>query len=497
MTTTRENGPTTALLGQARELLLRTMTFYRDDPRTAGWLRARLERLSEPLRMAVTGRVKSGKSTLINALVGAEIAPSDPEERTQVNTVFRYAPEPSITVHTPHGGQQRMSVGELDPATIRDLQRWRPDEVARLVIESPSPGLQAITLIETPGVASTAVRETGRSALAQILSEADAVLYLTRQPQQTDVQFLESVHELRVARRAPINTILALSRADEVATGDADSVEAAGRVANAYRDDPKIRSFVQYVLPVAGLLAQGGTTLGQAEFEALSGLARLPREQLDELLLSADRFAGSRVPESVDAGTRRELLRRFGLFGLNRALTILGQGGVDHGRLRRNLLAESRIGELQEAVHLQFVERQEALRARSVLLAVDMALRANPRQGSRQLRGELDRLLANAHEWDELRVLSGLWSGQLSLPTRLRAEAERLLGAHGDAAPARLGLAAQASAREVAERAGDAARRWRVLAADPLRDREHREAVWTVLRSCERLLATGGGQQRV
>ncbi|MGJ7908908.1 dynamin family protein [Actinopolyspora sp. H202] len=493
MTTARDTGPSTALLSQARELLLRTMTFYRDEPRTAGWLRARLERLSEPLRMAVTGRVKSGKSTLINALVGAELAPSDPEERTQVNTVFRYAPEPRITVHTPHGAQRNVPVDELDPATIRDLQRWRPDEVARLVIESPSPGLQAITLIETPGVASTAVKETGRSALAQILSEADSVLYLTRQPQQIDLQFLESVHELRVARRAPINTILALSRADEVAGGDHESVEAAGRVANACRDDPKIRSFVQYVLPVAGLLAQGGSTLGQSEFEALSRLAALPREQLDELLLSADRFAGSETPESVDAGTRRELLRRFGLFGLHSALTALAGGGLDHGRLRRQLLAESRIGELQEAVHLQFVERQEALRARSILLAVDMALRANPRSGDKQLQGELDRLLSNAHEWDELRVLSGLWSGQLSLPGRLREEAERLLGAHGDQPMARLAAPAGAGARDLAERAGEAARRWRVLAADPLRDRDHREAVRTVLRSCERLLAANVG----
>ncbi|SFD87055.1 Dynamin family protein [Actinopolyspora alba] len=494
MTTAHDTGPTTALLSQARELLLRTMTFYRDDPRTAGWLRTRLERLSEPLRMAVTGRVKSGKSTLINALVGAELAPTDPEERTQVNTVFRYGPEPRITVHTPHGAQRNMPVDELDPATIRDLQRWRPDEVARLVIESPSPGLQAITLIETPGVASTAVKETGRSALAQILSEADSVLYLTRQPQQIDVQFLESVHELRVARRAPINTILALSRADEVAGGDHESVEAAGRVANAYRDDPKLRTFVQYVLPVSGLLAQGGSTLGQSEFEALSRLAALPREQLDELLLSADRFASSATPESVEPGTRRELLRRFGLFGVHSALTALAAGGIDHGRLRRQLLAESRIGELQEAVHLQFVERQEALRARSTLLAVDMALRANPRSGDRQLQGELDRLLSNAHEWDELRVLSGLWSGQLSLPGRLREEAERLLGAHGDQPVARLGAPPRAGARDLAERAGEAARRWRVLAADPLRDRDHREAVWTVLRSCERLLAANVGQ---
>ncbi|NHD19222.1 MULTISPECIES: dynamin family protein [Actinopolyspora] len=483
-----ENAPT-GLLGQARALLLRTMTFYRDDPRTAGWLRTRLERLSEPLRMAVTGRVKSGKSTLINALVGSELAPSDPEERTQVNTVFRYGTEPRITVHTPHGTQQTMSTGKLDPATIRDLQRWRPDEVARLVIESPSPGLQAITLIETPGVASTAVQETGRSALAQILSEADAVLYLTRHPQQTDIQFLHSVHELRVARRAPINTVLALSRADEAATGSDDSVDTAERMAAHHRQDPKVRSFAQYVVPVAGLLAQAGATLDQQRFDALLALAALPRQRLEEQLLSADRFSKATEPEELDTETRQNLLREFGLFGLQRALALLGQGTSDFARLRTALLDESRIGALQEAVHLQFVERQEALRARSVLMAVDMVLRANPRPGSRQLQGELDRLLANAHEWDELRTLSGLWSRQLRLPPGLREEAERLLGAYGPQPQARLGLPAQTQPRELVERAGAVTRRWRALASDPLFDRAHREAVRTVQRSCERMLA--------
>lgn len=477
------------LLQQARALLIRTMTAYRDDTRTAGWLRERLERLDSPLRIAVTGRVKSGKSTLINALVGAEIAPSDAEEGTQVNTVYRYGEEPRILVHTPHGAVQNVPTATLDPGTIRDLQRWRPDEVARLVIESPSPGLAAITLVETPGVSSTAVKETGRSALAQVLSEADAVLYLTRHPHQTDIQFLQSVHELRIARRAPINTILALSRADEAASGGAEALEAADKIARRYRDEPKLRAFAQYVVPVVGLLGQAGATLTAEDVDTLTALTRLPDGQIDDLLLSTDRFANSPVPESVPAATRQELLRRMGRYGIERTVSLLGDGAGDLKKLRSALLEESRLGDLQEAVHLQFIERQDALRARSVLMAVDMVLRANPRPGSRQLRGEFERLLANAHEWDELRVLSALRSGQLRLPEDTLAEAERLLGASGNDARSRLGLGTEATGSELADRAGDALTRWRELATNPLHDRLRGDAVRTVLRSCERLIA--------
>ncbi|MER6989689.1 dynamin family protein [Saccharopolyspora hirsuta] len=476
-----------ALLDRARALLIRTMTFYRDDPRTSTWLRGRLERLEQPLRIAVSGRVKAGKSTLINALVGAELAPTDAEERTQVSTFYQYGPEPKILVHTPHGTVQNVPVTTLDASTIRDLQHWRPDEVARLVIESPTPGLQAITLIETPGVASAAVQETGRSALAQILSEADAVLYLTRYPRQTDLQFLQSVNELQTARSVPISTIVAFSRADETGSGGPDGLQAAERIAESYRNDPTLRSFAQHLIPVVGLLGQAVATMTDEEFTALGNLARLSQNDLEALLLSADRFVNSKI-ESTPGPIRQRLFERFGQFGLGRALTLLRSGVTEPKKLRSALLDESGLNSLHETVHQQFVERQDALRARSAMLAVDMVLRANPRPGVQQLRGEFEHLLANAHEWDELRLLSALDSGQVRFSRPLQAEAKRLLGAFGSSPHERLGRDETALAVDLADEAAAALARWRQQSVNPLHDRIHREAVRTVLRSCERLV---------
>ena len=478
-----------SLLERARGLLIRAMTFYRDDPRTASWLRERLERLDQPLRIAVTGRVKSGKSTLINALIGEELAPADAEERTQVNTFFQYGPEPKITVHTPQGTVQNIPITKLDVGTIRDLQRWRPDEVARLVIEAPVPGLQAITLIETPGVSSSAVQETGRSALAQILSEADAVLYLTRHPHQTDIQFLQSVHELQVARCAPINTIVTFSRADEAGSGGGDALPSAGRIAERYRNDPTVQCFAQHVIPVTGLLGHAAASLTADEFTALQALAQLPRGDLEALMLSTDRFANNPTPESVPTATRQHLLQRLGRYGVDFALSSLLDGVGDLKQLKSALLEASCLADLQEALHQQFIERQEVLRARSILLAVEMVMRANPRQGMQQLRGEFERLVANAPEWDEMRLLSALSSGQVRFPRGLQGEAQRLLGAQGETAHSKLGQVPDVLEADMAEEAGAALARWRDQSVNPMHDRKHREAVRTVLRSCERLIA--------
>src|SRR5256885_16753934 len=47
-------------------------------------------RLSEPLRVAIAGRLKSGKSTLVNALIGRRVAPPEGGECTRIVTQVRY-----------------------------------------------------------------------------------------------------------------------------------------------------------------------------------------------------------------------------------------------------------------------------------------------------------------------------------------------------------------------------------------------------------------------
>ena len=55
-------------------------------------------RLSEPLRVAIAGRLKSGKSTLVNALIGRRVAPTEVGECTRIVTQFRYGTADRVDV---------------------------------------------------------------------------------------------------------------------------------------------------------------------------------------------------------------------------------------------------------------------------------------------------------------------------------------------------------------------------------------------------------------
>src|SRR5690242_17465035 len=59
------------------------------SPQTIDALKRAKARLAEPLRVAVAGRVSSGKSTLVNALLGQPVAPTAAGECTKVVTWFR------------------------------------------------------------------------------------------------------------------------------------------------------------------------------------------------------------------------------------------------------------------------------------------------------------------------------------------------------------------------------------------------------------------------
>ena len=77
-------------------------------------------RLVEPLRVAVGGRIKAGKSTLVNALLGQRVAATDVGECTKVVAWYRYDVQDRIEVH-PRQGETRTLPASLDGRLPDDI----------------------------------------------------------------------------------------------------------------------------------------------------------------------------------------------------------------------------------------------------------------------------------------------------------------------------------------------------------------------------------------
>jgi hypothetical protein len=487
----------TQLRAQVTALLDQALERYAGTPAADTLVVART-RLVEPLRVAIAGKVKAGKSTLLNALVGEPLAPTDAGECTRIVTWYTDGLTYRVTLHPVGGKPRQVPFRRANDALAVRLEGLAPSDVERLVVEWPSPTLRMLTLIDTPGIGSLS---TDLAARAKIFlapddrpGEADAVCYLMRHLHATDAGFLEAFRD-DATRGTPMNAIGVLSRADEIGVGRLNALETAERIARRYRADPHVRRLCQTVLPVAGLLAQAGVTLRQDEYDAITALVGTDRAVLDPLLLSADRFTMADAEIDVGADTRRMLLDRIGLFGVRVSMALVRSGQARTATdLAAALVRRSGVDALRTALATQFADRADLLKARSGLAVLTSVLRTRPGPAVDDLAAAVERIVAGTHAFAEARLLNELRSGNVAFPDDASADAERLLGGEGDTAAARLGLAEDTEAgapdtTTLRAAATAALARWQRRAEHPLAARRTIEAASVVVRSCEGMIA--------
>ncbi|BCW64324.1 dynamin family protein [Arthrobacter sp. StoSoilB22] len=474
------------LLRQAREV-------FQHDAAALAVVEELEGRLEGPLRVAVAGMVKAGKSTLLNAIIGEEIAPTDAGECTRIVTWYRYGHTPRITLHPIIGEPLALPVTREDGRLIFSLGDVRPEDVERLVVDWPAASLRELTLIDTPGIASLSRDVSGRSAEFLLPEDApmaaDAVIYLMRHLHASDVRFLESFKDTAAGQSGTVNALAVLSRADEIGAGRIDSLISAAVIADRYSRDQNLRPLALGVVPVAGLLAQSSRTMRQTDFEAMQVLALMDRNQRERLMLSADLFVRASEPAELTPEAKAFLVQRFGLFGIRLGVALIRGGISNPTELAHELARRSGLGQLLQNIASLFQARADALKTRAAVVGLEALLRGSPRDTVLPLEAGLERLQAGAHEFRELKLLGTLRTTGLSLTPELSAEAEQLVGGHGSTPQLRLGLDPGATPEQISEAARNAFNRWRLIAENPLTEPAALDACRVVLRSCEGMLA--------
>ena len=397
------------------------------EPDRAAALQGFRTRLDEPLRVAFAGRVKAGKSTLLNALVGEPLAATDAGECTRVVTWFRGGHRYQVMAKPRIGSSFELHFNNDAGGLQIELGSTRPEDLDRIDVTWPSQRLNDVTLVDTPGLSSLSKEVSDRS-LQFLLpdggapSEADAVIYLMRWTHESDVRFLEPFAEDERAGRTPVNRVAVLSRADEIGSCKTDAMDVAARVAASWQRNPDLRRLCQSVVPVAGLVAQAGASLREDEYRALAALARLSAHERDAMLLSSDRFAALAVDTDISEHVRRELLRRLGLYGVRVAIQQISSGGAPtSSALAAALVSASGLDSLRCLLRDQFEFRAHVLKARSALLALDRILRLDNGSQARALLVETERIALGAHEIVEIGVLRGCVRASSAFPALARS----------------------------------------------------------------------------
>ncbi|WP_306436950.1 dynamin family protein [Rhodococcus sp. 06-235-1A] len=317
-----------------------------------------------PPRIVVVGRLKAGKSTLVNALIGAPIAETAALEATNVVTVYENGMPSRADVVTPDG--QRRAV-ELRQGYRADLGIPAAD-VAYVHRYLPSEALSDVTLIDTPGLATLTVENEKATHRALIDGyeqtraasvDADAAIFLfDSTPRADEMKFLQQLGF------TPLNTLGVLSRADgfgEGALGRIDPIEHAR--AHSVTLAAMLASSVATVIPISGLLAETSHTgrVTESDARALHRLAHLNPLELFDLLESDD-------PAPLDSPTRDRLLDLIGEYGM-----VGGRAAAAGGAyaLSQWLISRSGVDPLRGVLHTALRDFATLHRASRVLTELD------------------------------------------------------------------------------------------------------------------------------
>lgn len=246
-------------------------------------LRQLADSLSKPFTLAVFGRMKTGKSSLINALVGKPLAITGVEEATATLNWISYgspAQSDTVLVHWKDGRPP-------EPISLERLIDWsgkdaevleRVSQTAYLQLFADSERLKEVQIVDTPGTGSVA--EDHEQVAQQFLStragedseeegrKADALLYVfDAVARESDEKSLAAFRKTRLPGSDPYNSIGVLHKWDGLESDDivGETTRKADRIKASLSD------VVCDVIPVSAPLAMVARHAPKSFLESLLG----------------------------------------------------------------------------------------------------------------------------------------------------------------------------------------------------------------------------------
>lgn len=477
------------------------------------------ERLNQPMRVAVVGLIKAGKSTMMNALLGEAVVATGTVEATFNVNWLRYGDTSGLLVHfKEENGQtpppEAKSLAELTALTLRgDKNKDYLLKIKYIEVTCPNPLLKIFHLIDTPGLASYYQDDSQNTKdflklhgqeLTQVTqaetSTADAVLYLFSH--NIAVEDAKIVHEFQgVGHTTPINAIGVLTKVDAYWSDDnANPLEAGQRISSRLLGHPQVSRLFYSIRPVCGLLALGAQTLTPTEYETLRCLATLPPDRFEKLLKVVERFATREYPQEPDippAPARQQVAVRLGQYGVWLACDYLRHTSItDREKLAAELLRQSGVAELRNLIISHFGNRAFLIKLNTGLRQIaSICFQERYRQTGmdrrilEEIAERFEALEAQEHAFHELQVLRNYYEEKLNFsPEEIKLLLE-ITGEYGISCGERLGLSECATIPEMLGVAEQKKHYWQLRANDFLStDRATLQGANVLARSYERII---------
>ncbi|MDQ3295037.1 MAG: dynamin family protein [Myxococcota bacterium] len=174
--------------------------------------------LDQPLLVTVMGEFSSGKSSFVNAFIGADVAPTGITPTTATINVVRYGRERGGRIITADGTTLELGWDAL-MTHLRALTAEAARAIDRVEILVPLPQLEKINIVDTPGLNS--IQPEHEATARAFIGKADAVVWVF-----TAAQGGKASEKLALAaiREEGKRVLGVLNKADQLSASETDEV---------------------------------------------------------------------------------------------------------------------------------------------------------------------------------------------------------------------------------------------------------------------------------
>jgi len=247
--------------------------------RRASLLRDEIDR---PLLLAVLGEFNAGKSTFINAFVGADVAPTGIVPTTSTLNMLRFGAERRVRVVRDDGTTREGDYEQLRDL-LADAEATRIDHVEILL---PSETLERVWILDTPG--TNALEPEHERLAREAARRADAVLWIFDASQAGKDTEARALREIADSGRV---VVCVLNKTDRLTADELGAVRGVLVEQLPWADDP---------IAISARDALRARLRGDAEGRAASGF--------DALLASLEKRVFSRSRQLKRAACASRLL---------------------------------------------------------------------------------------------------------------------------------------------------------------------------------------------
>lgn len=245
-----------------RNLLLDCLIFFSSKPYLFKYkdkIYKMTKNLDSPLVISISGHFSSGKTSLVNALIGTDLLETDINPNTSTINYLTYSEKPFSKIIYKNGTEIEYSFDNLKSKLNKDNTSVQEIEsIKKVLIGLPLKSLKFINVVDTPGLNVSEHDKTfiSEDLTKEFMSETDGLIYAISQHtgggSATDYNFLKKYSY--ESRKKVIGVITKVDQIEEV---DFDTDETReqiiNRIKNLILEEYKLKEYMVNVVPLVSL----------------------------------------------------------------------------------------------------------------------------------------------------------------------------------------------------------------------------------------------------